>query len=204
MTASSEHVGFVRGIVKQTSAGDWASADVVRDGFVNNANHLLDERGPIVYAFTGRLGQYRELNPVSVVGRQYYFAKIRPRVFPHHFRPGGVPFKCSVHARISASTNDQVIVKIGGIQGTPPFYTTTSLVAPYAVAFTHATTTAASYSGTFVLTDRSLTMPLTTRGSGGALSSAEVSPLWIVLTAESEKTTTYPRIHSMHVKVFGG
>lgn len=121
MTARSEHSRYVRGLASRIAAESMADTAVLRDGVVNNTNHLLDQRGIVIAALSGSWTSYESED----TGEFHQLYGLLPIEFPITLLPSGRSAAVVPHLRgyVSGGAGTGVfrvrISRIGG-ENIPP------------------------------------------------------------------------------------
>lgn len=219
MTSRSEHTGYIRGPAGFITTDGPADAGALRDGLINNVNHLLDECTQVRAAITLAAGSYYEQNPTdtSVYGM---FDQLPPIVFPIMIHPSGDSTVIVPHMRasISAAGTASFALRLTFREAVTFGPSTVSAVSNI-VGVTTTSTTA---------TDLTLSPLYISRGvidahiadAGGSLSSSlssfastngdgssEVGKMLMVqleVWAKSSSAQRYPRLHGLYLREFIG
>lgn len=98
---TSEYTGFIRGLAGELVESGPLDTAIVRDGIVNNLNHLTDMAGQVVCQFVSPTTAYSLTSPSTTVFTR--FDTLPSFAFPLRIRNDGSSYRYIIDARCSIS-----------------------------------------------------------------------------------------------------
>jgi hypothetical protein len=217
MSTTSEHGGYIRGFIA-TAAGELDEAKpvdtaAVRDGLINNLNHLQDSEGQVLINFLRPFGSYDVTSPADTLNFRR-IESLPPMQITPRLRHDGeslrlvVELRASISAAGTAEFRVFLRVPIVGVSGTAPPPDPSLGFVNVADASTTSTTGADISFAPLYITRAGVAAAYfdevqSERGDGDAESAFEMRA-HLEVWARSSVSTSLPRIHSIMVREYIG